>query len=302
MRIRATVAAVTGALALSAFAVPAAQAADSGSAYRADVAKIRAELGPSAFGTRADAPYDLDVTFSDFKIAKTLKVGTTAPVSTTVTYTMTHAADVDIEAEDFQTGPYLYKGSYTSPDNMLFGTKPATCAATSATTAACTGKIDVLPAEGELLNSDAGSWKGAALALAQNGQDPLAENYDITKVGYADQGGLGGTTVQRASKLTVDASPEPVQKGKTLTVTGKLTRANWETEKYVGLPSGQKVVLQFRKAGTSAYTNVKGIQTATGGALKTTVTASEDGYYRFTYAGITSTAPVSAAGDFVDVQ
>ncbi|MGW0598438.1 hypothetical protein ACWD11_14985 [Streptomyces sp. NPDC002776] len=299
MRIRATVAAVSGALALSAFAAPAAQADDSASAHRADLAKIRAQFGKDA---RADAPYDMDVTFSDFKIAKSVKVGTTAPVSTTVTYTMTHAADIDIEAEDFQTGPYLYKGAYTTPDTMLFGTKPATCASTSATTASCTGKIDILPAEGELVNSDAGSWKGAALALAQNGQDPLGENYDITKVGYADQGDLGGTLVQRASKLTVNASPEPVQKGKTLTVTGKLTRADWQTEKYVGLPAGQKVVLQFRKAGTSAYTNVKGIQTTTGGALKTTVTASEDGYYRFTYAGITSTAPVSAKGDAIDVQ
>lgn len=38
------------------------------------------------------------------------------------------------------------------------------------------------------------------------------------------------------------------------------------------------------------------------GALKATVTASTDGYYRFTYAGIASTATVSAAGDFVDVK
>ncbi|WP_328872170.1 hypothetical protein OHT76_19735 [Streptomyces sp. NBC_00287] len=302
MRIRATVAAVSGALALSAFAVPAAQADDSASAYRADVAKVRAAVAKSAFGTRADAPYDMDVTFSNFKIAKTVKVGTTAQVSTTVTYTMTHAADIDIKAEDFATGPYIYKGAFASPDNMLFGNKAATCASTSDTTATCTGKIDIYPADAELANSDAGTWKGAALALAQNGQDPEGENYDITKVGYADQGDLGSTLVQRAAKLTVDAAPEPVKKGKPITVTGKLTRANWETEKYVGLPAGQKVVLQFRKAGTTAYSNVKGIQTATGGALKTTVTASEDGYYRFTYAGITSTAPVAAKGDFVDVQ
>ncbi|MGW5635221.1 hypothetical protein [Streptomyces sp. NPDC003832] len=302
MRIRATVAAVTGALALSAFAVPAAQADDSGSAYRADVAKVRAAHAKSALGSRADAPYDMDVTFSNFKIAKSFKVGALERVSTTVTYTMTHAADVDIAAEDFTTLPYLYKGSYTAPDNTLFGNLPATCAATSATTADCKGKIDVYPSEGELINADAGSWKGAALALAENGQDPLAEDYDITKVGYADQGGLGSTLVQRNAKLTVDAAPEPVKKGKTITITGKLTRANWETNKYSGLPSGQSVVLQFRKAGTTAYTNVKGIKTTTGGALKTTVKADVDGYYRFTYAGITSTAPVSAAGDFVDVQ
>ncbi|WAZ22478.1 hypothetical protein STRCI_003733 [Streptomyces cinnabarinus] len=302
MRIRATVAAVSGALALSAFAVPSAQADDSVSAYRADVAKVRAAHAKSAFGTRADAPYDMDVSFSNFKIAKTVKVGASERVSTTVTYTMTHAADIDIKADDFATGPYIYRGSLAAPDAMLFGNKPATCTATSATAANCTGKIDIYPSEGELVNSDAGAWKGAALALAQNGQDPLGENYDITKVGYAEQGDLGSTLVQRVSRLTVNASPEPVKKGKTITVTGKLTRASWDSNKYVGLPSGQKVTLQFRKAGTSAYTNVKGIKTTTDGALKTTVTAVEDGYYRFTYAGITSTAPVSAKGDAIDVQ
>lgn len=299
MRIRATVAAVTGALALSAFVVPAAQAADASSAPRADVAKIRAQFGE---GTRADGPYDMDVTFSDFKIAKTFKVGATGRYSTSVTYTMTHAADIDIKAEDFATGPYLYKGSYTAPDNMMFGNNPASCTATSATTATCTGKIDAYPSEGELLNSDAGTWKGAALALAQNGQDPLGENYDITKVGYADQGDLGSTVVQRLAKLTVDATPEPVKAGKTLTIKGKLTRASWESNKYVGLPAGQKVTLQYRESGSSAYVNVKGIKTATDGSLKTTTTATKDGYYRFTYAGITSTAGVSAKGDFVDVQ
>ncbi|MBD0840281.1 MULTISPECIES: hypothetical protein [unclassified Streptomyces] len=296
MRIRATVAAVSGALVLSAFAVPAAQADDSGSAYRADVAKARI-----AQGTRADAPYDLDVTFSDFKVAKAIKVGTTGHVARTVTYTMTHGADVKIKARDFVTGPYLYKGAYTGPDGMLFGDKPATCTSTSPTTATCTGKIDIYPGDRELVNSDAGTWKGAALALAQNGQDPDGVDYDITKVGYADQGGLGSTVLQRNSKLTVDASPEPVKKGKTLTVTGKLSRANWETRKYAGY-AGQPVTLQFRKKGSSAYTNVKGIKSNAKGELKTTVKASQDGYYRFVFKGTKTTPAVTAAGDFVDVQ
>ena len=42
------------------------------------------------------------------------------------------------------------------------------------------------------------------------------------------------TNIQRYSKLSVNASPEPVAKGKTITVTGKLTRANWETHDYRG--------------------------------------------------------------------
>lgn len=292
MRIRATVAVVSGALALSALAVPAAQA--DGPSFREEAASAFAasHSAPAARSTFSAAAVvgDLDVSFSNFKIAKAIKVGTTNKVSTTVTYKIEHGAGVDIKSEDFATGPYIYKGSYEAPVNLLLGDYAATCTATSSTTADCSGKIDVYPAYGELINSDAGTWKGGALAL----------NYDTEE--FADEGGLGSILVQRYSKLTVNASPEPAKKGSTITVTGKLSRANWETGSYSGLPSGQSVVLQFRKAGTTTYTNVKGIKTAAGGALKTTVTAASDGYFRFTYAGITSTAPVTAAGDFVDVK
>ncbi|MFF7975301.1 hypothetical protein [Streptomyces sp. NPDC007905] len=305
MRIRATVAAVSGALALSALVVPAAQAADSASSYRAEAAKVlhaaHSASGKSAFSTADDGPYAMDVTFSDFKIAAAVKVGTTNHVSTTVTYTMTHGADVDITADDFVTGPYIYRGSFDTPDNMLFGDLPATCTETSASTATCTGKIDVYPSEGELLNSDAGTWKGGALAIAYNGQDPSSDSFDVTKVGYADQGDLGSTLVQRYSKLTVNASPEPVKKGKTITVTGKLSRANWEDNQYHGYTK-QPVKLQFRKKGTSTYTTLKTITSDSTGYLKTTTTASVDGYFRYSFAGTSTTPAVNATGDFVDVQ
>src|SRR5215210_4609884 len=67
MRIRATVAAVSGALALSAFALPAAHAADStSSSFRTDATKAFAashagSSGITAFSTAAD-PTPLDVT------------------------------------------------------------------------------------------------------------------------------------------------------------------------------------------------------------------------------------------------
>ncbi|MFJ4692910.1 hypothetical protein [Streptomyces sp. NPDC088766] len=289
MRIRATVAAVSGALALSALAVPAAQADDS--SYRESAAAAFAAAhgasGKSAFTTAVDG--DLNVSFSNFKIATAVKVGTTNHVATTVTYKLTHGAEVDIHAEDFATGPYIYKGAFADPDNILFGYYAATCTDTSATTATCKGNIDIYPADGELLNSDAGSWKGGALAL----------NY--TTDDYADQGGLGSTLVQRNSKLTVNASPEPVVKGRTITVTGKLSRANWEDNLYHGY-STQPVKLQFRKKGSSTYTTVKTINTSTTGTLKTTVKATADGYFRYSFAGTSTTPAVSAAGDFVDVR
>ncbi|MFE9098761.1 hypothetical protein [Streptomyces sp. NPDC007264] len=299
MRIRATVAAVTGALALSAFAVPAAQAADPAPSFATGAAKVlqaaHAASGKTAFTAAAPTagqPYALNVSFSNLKIGKAYKVGTTNHVAVPVSYTLTHGADVDITAADFDNGPFLYRGSVDTPDNILLGDDPAACTATSATTATCKGNVDIYPDLGDLMNADAGTWNVGALAIVLNGQD---------LVGFAKQGGLGTTLIQRYSKLTVDASPEPVKKGKTITVTGKLSRANWETNKYAGY-SGQSVKLQFAKKGNSTYSTVKTIKTDGSGNLKTTVKASVDGTYRYAFAGTSSTPAVNAAGDFVDVK
>ncbi|MET9829550.1 hypothetical protein ABZ078_09595 [Streptomyces sp. NPDC006385] len=281
MRNRATLAAVSalsGALALTALTAPTAQAADSGT------------------------PYPLDVSFSDFKIAPAIKVGTTNQVTAKVTYTLTHGADVDITAQDFYTDPFLYRGTFggdSTPE--LYGDDYATCTATSSTTATCTGTVDIHPADGDLTNAEAGTWKGAAEAIAFNGQDPSGSGIDYSKVGYKDQGDLATTLVQRYSKLTVNAGPEPVAKGRTLTITGKLSRANWEDNLYHGY-TGQPVKLQFRKAGTSTYTTVKTVYTDSYGNLKTTTTATYDGYWRYSFAGTTTTPAVNATGDFVDVR
>ncbi|WP_338898276.1 hypothetical protein WBG99_23930 [Streptomyces sp. TG1A-60] len=40
-------------------------------------------------------------------------------------------------------------------------------------------------------------------------------------------GGLGTAELQRIAKVTVNATPEPAVKDRTLTVKGKLTRADW---------------------------------------------------------------------------
>ncbi|MFI6936727.1 hypothetical protein [Streptomyces sp. NPDC050287] len=296
MRTRATVAAVSGALALSALAVPAAQASDS-SSYRARAAQALAHStssassgsGRTAFRAAAEPPAP-NVSFSNFKIAKAVKVGTTARVSVTATYTLTHGADIDITSDNFANGPFIYKGSsLDNAENMLAGEYPATCTATSVTTATCKGAIDIDPGEDYLANSNAGTWSGGGLAM----------NYSTH--GQKAQGGLGKILVQRASKLTVNASPEPVKKGKTVTVTGKLARANWETLKYAGYAS-QPVKLQFRKAGSSTYTTVKTVKTDIKGNLSTTVKASVDGYFRYSFAGTSTTPAVNAAGDYVDVR
>jgi hypothetical protein len=199
-----------------------------------------------------------------------------------------------LSASSFQTGPVLYRGATLgeNSDDLLGGDAPGTCTASSSTVLKCTAKIQFRPKgsdeDGDLINSEAGTWKLGALAV--NADD-----------GITWQGGLGSTHLQRRSTLTVNASPEPVTKGKTITVTGKLARANWDTNTYAGY-STQPVKLQYRKAGSSTYTTLKTIYTTSTGTLKTTTTATADGYYRYSFAGTTTTPSVSAAGDYVDVQ
>ncbi|WP_409471298.1 DUF5707 domain-containing protein [Streptomyces sp. HC307] len=286
MRIRATVAAVTGALALSALAVPFAQA-DSRDAASLDRPSAAERFGTSsaksAFSTAAAVPTVSNVTVN---AGKNLVFGTTTVKTFTVSLTATHESGIADAYIDLWHGTDVETDvdGYLGPNE-----EAATCTASSATTSTCKLTITGDTYADLLKNSLAGNWHVTAGVLSNDGEIYWNDYYKTHKV-------------QRASKLTVNASPEPVVKGKTITVSGKLSRANWETLTYSGLPSGQSVVLQFRKAGSSTYTNVKGIKTATGGALKTTVAASVDGYYRFSYAGITSTAAVNATGDYIDVK
>ncbi|WP_262064271.1 hypothetical protein [Streptomyces sp. STR69] len=267
MRIRATVAAVSGALVLSAFAVPAAQAA----------------------GTTSAAT--LNVTFSKFKVnnGKAIVVGASAKVAVPVTYTVTHAASLDVSADNFASGPLIYRGtSVSSPANEIISDDPGTCTKASTTVLNCKATINIRPADDDLANAEAVTWKAGGLAITANGTKKT-------------QGDLGTVAVRRAAQLTADATPEPVKKGKTITVTGKLSRANWETHKNAGYAS-QSVKLQFRKNGSSTYTTVKTIKTSSTGTLKTTVTATVDGYFRYSFAGTSTTSAVNATGDFVDVK
>ncbi|MGX1560494.1 hypothetical protein [Streptomyces sp. NPDC055506] len=285
MRIRATVAAVTGALALSAVVIPAAQAADV--PWSSGRTTFGAATADGVTGTAAD----LDVTFANMKVnsGKNIVVGTTNAVSVQVTYTLTHAADLDTSAENFANGPLIYKGSSgATASNVLISDDPATCTATSSTKLSCKGVITIRPADGDLSSDEAGTWNAGGLAIAGE---------EDSKV----QDGLGAVRVQRYSKLTVNASPEPVKKGKTITVTGKLSRANWDDNKYHGY-TNQSVKLQFRKKTSNTYTTVKTIKSNSTGELKTTVKASVDGYFRYSFAGTTTTPAVNATGDFVDVN
>ncbi|MFB6708541.1 hypothetical protein ACFCW6_27945 [Streptomyces sp. NPDC056333] len=312
MRIRATLAAATvsGALALAAFAVPAAQATDGTGLAQAHNLAQQASGHQSGMQARsltaADSgdPYVLNATFSNIKVNSSksaIVVGTTNAVHVSYSFTFTHASDADPTADDFVSGIDIYRN--TDDGNFLFGDAPATCTAASSTVANCKGSIDIHPQE-ELTNADAGAhWTGEAFATAYNGQDPSDPNIDWSKVGTAYQDAVSSNALQRYSKLTVNASPEPVKKGGTLTITGALTRANWDTHKYAGY-TVQPVKLQFRKTSSSSYptTYLKTVTSSSTGSLKTTYTATYSGYWRYNFLGTSTTPAVKATGDYVAVQ
>lgn len=290
MRIRATVAAVSGALALSAFVAPIAQADAQGAAgvdKPSSAERFGASSSKSAFGASVTAEALPVVSGVTVNSGKDLVLGTTVAKTFTVSLTASHAAGIEDAYID------LWHGTDVESDIdglLLPNEDAATCTASSATTSTCKLTVTATPGiYGDLYkNALAGTWHVTAGVLAGDGSIYWNDFYKTHKV-------------KRAAKVTVNASPEPVKKGTTVTVTGKLSRANWEKGTYAGY-STQKVVLQFRKAGTSTYTNVKGITSTTTGALKTTTTAGVDGYYRFTFAGTGTTGTATAAGDYVDVK
>ncbi|MFJ9638685.1 DUF5707 domain-containing protein [Streptomyces sp. NPDC101178] len=175
-------------------------------------------------------------------------------------------------------------------DEDSFGFRPdaksGSCKTVSATTTTCTGTITLDPAE--MINSHATAWHVGAFAVT--GYSDGFEDFSVSRVG-----------VQSFTQLTVNASPEPVKKGKIITVTGKLTRANWDTGTYKGYVN-QSVQLQFKKKGAKSYTTLRTVKTGSNGILKTTVKATVDGTWRYSFTGKSNTAAVASAGDYVDVK
>jgi hypothetical protein len=146
-------------------------------------------------------------------------------------------------------------------------------------------KVKIDPVK-DLGNPDAGTWKSTVHAVNKKDKSSDTEGPAFY--------------LQRWAKMTNNASPEPVAVGATITVSGKLSRANWHDLKYHGYAK-HPVTLQFRTL-TGSYSDVKTIDTSSTGTLKTTVKAAEDGCFRFSFAGNTTTQPVNGVGDCVDVR
>ncbi|GGV43237.1 calcium-binding protein [Streptomyces spectabilis] len=258
MRIRATVAAVSGALALSVLAVPAAQA--------------------------DEAAGDLKITKFSVNGGKDVVIGTTEMKKFTLSVTATDPAGVRGASGFLWFGPDFS----TSKEVIAPVVYNAECVEVDATTKTCSDTVIAFPQD--LRNAHAGTrWNVYATAVNNNG-DKHREEYLKSDA-----------RLKRNARLTVNASPEPVKKGKTITVTGALTRANWDTGTYAGYTQ-QPVKLQFKKKGASAYSTVKTVKSDAKGNLKTTVKASADGTFRYVFAGTSTTPAVTSAGDAIDVR
>lgn len=240
-----------------------------------------AATGFAAPGAFAAAPDEVTIDKVTVNGGSTsIALGTTAAKSFAVTVTASDDSGID-SADVTLYGP---GSAYAMPNGNVKCVKSPT----SATTSTCTANFTIDPDTDFFDNTPAGAWYVETLVTANDIETIRVEKAAAFKV-------------QRFSKLTVNASPEPVKKGKTLTVTGALTRANWETSKYAGY-TNQPVKLEYKKKGTTTYTAVKTVKTDSKGNLKTTVKASADGYYRWNFAANSTTSSVKASGDYVDVR
>ncbi|MET7452006.1 hypothetical protein ABZT03_08950 [Streptomyces sp. NPDC005574] len=280
MRLRAVSALASGAAVLAALALPTAAQAQPQPGAVAGLRALAVQPGTVIGNAK----------FSNAVVngGKSVVIGATAKKSFKVTY------DVYDENGVVLSQVFLWQGTDSSDVNGITGGLEADDAAdcTESTTRtgfySCEATFTVDPRRDLAGNGVAGTWK--LLLGVYDLYANVSTDDDVTR-----------TLIKRASKLTADASPEPVKKGKTITVKGKLTRANWDTGTYQGY-RGQTAHLQFRKKGSSVYGTLKSVTSGTGGVLTATTVAKEDGYYRFVYAGTKATDAAKATGDFVDVR
>ncbi|MEV6196304.1 hypothetical protein AB0M19_28350 [Streptomyces sp. NPDC051920] len=250
-----------------------------------------------------------DFTFSKVVVngGKAIVVGISNTVKVPVRYTLTHPADVVLDNKTKAAGILLYRGSLARSENVVGNDEAPTCTTTDSTTGMVTESCEetILVDPYFLFEAaDATTWHAAGYYGRTDSDNDDSDGH--VSLNYADDmwGPLASAQIKRAAKLTVNAGPEPVVKGRTLTVTGSLTRATWYSYKdatYTGY-TGQPVALQFKAKGATAYKTVKTITSGTSGTLKTTVTASVDGTYRYSFAGTATTGTATATGDYIDVK
>jgi hypothetical protein len=255
-----------------------AAANDHGGALRRTV--LRALAGPAA-------PADETVggtTISNVVVngGAPLVVGTSGAVELTATFTATDPSGVA------DAGLLLWHSNPVTPDGLQ--SARTECAPMNATTSTCTADLYIWDVRYSLAsNALAGTWQAAAWAAAKDGS------------GYTVRHAAAALALKRNTGLTTNAFPEPAPRGKPVTVTGTLIRADWDTWVYRPYPS-QPVTLQWNKLGSPTWTRLNTVSADTAGNLRTTATATLDGSYRFVFGGDAASNAVESEADYIDVQ
>lgn len=226
--------------------------------------------GAVAGGVWLAAPAQAD--FHDTKIVSTtinngkpLVFGTNGNASLSVPVTMVISDDsgglATVDARLLAPDINLLNFLEGEPDHNM------TCVSRTSTTATCTGIAVV----GQTDLDD--KMAGPGVRVQINGYALDSGDYHLWS-SVADSVPL----LQQSLLTTANATPEPARRASTLTVTGKLTRPDWSytladgDKRSIGY-AGQKVRLQFKKNGTTAYRTVKTVTSSSTGGLRTTTPA-----------------------------
>jgi hypothetical protein len=255
-----------------------AAANDQGGALRRTV--LRAFAGPAAPADETAGA----TTISDVVVngGNALVVGTSGTAELTATFTATDPSGVA------DAGLLLWHGNPVTPDGLQAARTE--CAPVDATTSTCTAYLYLGDVRYSLAsNALAGTWQAAAWAAAKDGS------------GFTVRQAAATMAVKRNTGLTTNAFPEPAPRGKPVTVTGTLIRADWDTWVYRPYPA-QPVTLQWNKLGSTTWTTLNTVTADSAGNLRTTATATLDGSYRFVFAGDAASKPVTSEADYIDVQ
>ncbi|MFJ8143316.1 hypothetical protein [Streptomyces sp. NPDC096013] len=208
--------------------------------------------------------------------------------------TITYPIDITVKDNSGVKG-LLHVSTFSKTLLYRFATwnDESRCTKKSATTSVCRATMTIDPAwiaDSDDIDSNrlAGVWQVNVTVQAKDGDYWISDD-------------IADYKVKRAARLTTVIAPEKVAKNAKVTVTGKLSRANWEDLKYHGYP-GQQVRLQFKKKGAAHYGTVRTVTTNGTGQLSTKVTVTSAGSWRWYFPGTTTTSLKTATGDTLDLN
>lgn len=122
-----------------------------------------------------------------------------------------------------------------------------------------------------------------------------------------EQDDIATFSVFRPTRIVkLDAAPEPIKKGKKLTVSGYLQRMDPYGGSAGGpayvVARGVKVAIQFKAKGTGTWVSGGTATSASSGRFAKTFTAAKDGYWRAVFPGSGTYAASTGTPDYVDVR